>query len=344
MAKRENVSDRYITSAFGSNTTDTTMSRMLGIEVNEKPKFCSQCGCKLEGASYADPNNPTTFYCEKHYEVIASQCKGCGKAIIGFFVKGSDGSKWHQNCFNEDLPCKRCGKLVYGNEVTDPNGEKWHRDCWICSNCNLHVGTAVNQFVFHNDSVYCNDCGKNPKPPLDFNPQLKLNSQWTEVLNQRKEETEKEIFNNIQEGKETCGKCGEIIKDLNAIDLNGVLYHSACMLCSSCRKQIDGNEGYALRGNNVVCANCIKGTSNCVTCHEAISGKYLNGPSGKYHPQCFVCTSCKSTLSGGFLEKDGHPFCSSCANKPTLKMNTTITTQQKGFTIDPRTGQKKYKQ
>jgi len=78
---------------------------------------------------------------------------------------------------------------------------------------------------------------------------------------------------------------------------------------------------------------------------KPLSGKYLNGPGGKYHAECFKCSACQKQLQG-FVEKNGKAFRPSCSSKPqaTVVGSTAGTTQKVGgFTIDARTGQKKFK-
>ena len=56
---------------------------------------------------------------------------------------------------------------------------------------------------------------------------------------------------------------------------------------------------------------------------------------------CFVCDKCRTPLDGGYIEKDGQKLHPSCNTTPTLT-KTPVQTTHRGFTVDPRTGQKKY--
>jgi len=341
---REDVSNRFLSSAFQANSsTDTTLSRMLGKNVPEQRRFCCECGNEINGPAYPDPKNPEQVYCEKHYEKFASKCSGCGRPIIGVFAKAVDGSKWHQTCINQDFPCERCHKPIFSESdcVQAING-KWHIGCWTCSRCNLKIGRKEGEYLAHNGDPYCLSCGNEPNfhrsIPLKPDPAIK------QKLDSQRKQQEQDIYNNIQQGKVACAVCSQIISQHEAIKFNDKLYHDYCFTCSSCGEVINTDEGIARRGDKAVCVKCSKQTVVCVGCHKPLSGTYLNGPNGKFHADCFKCDICHQKLTMGFVEKNGKTVCPTCGKNPSSQVSSTTTTTQKagGFTIDPRTGQKKY--
>jgi hypothetical protein len=51
----------------------------------------------------------------------------------------------------------------------------------------------------------------------------------------------------------------------------------------------------------------------CATCKEPITGTYVEALGKKWHKEHFVCTVCSEAFgSDGFVEHDGHPYCSVC--------------------------------
>jgi len=103
---------------------------------------------------------------------------------------------------------------------------------------------------------------------------------------------------------------------------------------------------FSLQNGKPVCTKCNKpsntpssggGGGNCTGCGQALQGAFITAMNSNWHKQCFVCAQCGSTLPGGYIEKNGKPHCDRCVPLVT----TTTTGRQQGFTIDPRTGQKK---
>jgi len=57
----------------------------------------------------------------------------------------------------------------------------------------------------------------------------------------------------------------------------------------------------------------------------------LQAGNKKYHPNCFTCSVCGKAITAAYGYKNGKPACVTCGG-----------TKRKGFTIDPRTGEKKF--
>eukprot|EP01101_Sappina_pedata_P000018 TRINITY_DN10014_c0_g1_i1.p1 TRINITY_DN10014_c0_g1~~TRINITY_DN10014_c0_g1_i1.p1 ORF type:complete len:354 (-),score=122.02 TRINITY_DN10014_c0_g1_i1:33-1067(-) len=341
----EDVSMRYLSGAFNNNGAESTVARMLGIEVNEKTQFCSECACKINGPGYPDPKNHQVVYCKAHYEELAaSKCAGCNKAIVGIFTKAQDGTKWHDQCIDQESCCQACHKPIY-NESVNNFGSKWHNDCWRCSGCGLKLGSGINGSRTVDGDPYClscaadSSCHKKNKIKVDFASKAALEAE--------KKAKEAQIFGNIQQGKSACGGCGKVIAAYEAVEFNTQLFHEECFKCSSCNKQIEAEQGYAKRGDKAVCAGCArKPAAGCSRCTKPLSGAYLNGPEGQYHKDCFLCALCNGSLKTGFAEKNGKAVCPTCSQKSvqgmTLKPIVSASGRQGGFKIDPRTGQKTY--
>lgn len=51
----------------------------------------------------------------------------------------------------------------------------------------------------------------------------------------------------------------------------------------------------------------------CAGCNNVIVGPLVRAMGREWHPQnCFVCAQCRGTLSTGFFEKGGKPYCKNC--------------------------------
>merc|ERR1711991_916738 len=56
------------------------------------------------------------------------------------------------------------------------------------------------------------------------------------------------------------------------------------------------------------------GGDACVACGEAIGGKFLRLPEGRYHPDCLQCEACQTTLKGAYAEVEGKRYCRACGD------------------------------
>ncbi|KAL6066904.1 PDZ and LIM domain protein 7 [Balamuthia mandrillaris] len=143
-------------------------------------------------------------------------------------------------------------------------------------------------------------------------------------------------------GIKSCARCGQEVLGVG-YEYNGASYHEPCFRCQACKCTLNGVP-FVMRGGQPICNNCqlprAKNVSNCAGCGAALSGKMLAALDKKWHPECFKCSGCHKTLTGAFMEKGGNPYCAGC-----LPQTTTVTYGQRrpGFTIDPITGEKKYR-
>lgn len=56
----------------------------------------------------------------------------------------------------------------------------------------------------------------------------------------------------------------------------------------------------------------------CGTCNKEIEGTSLNALGKTYHPEHFVCTTCKKPISDKFQTSNDEPYCSDCYEKEFL--------------------------
>jgi len=114
------------------------------------------------------------------------------------------------------------------------------------------------------------------------------------------------------------------------------------------------------RDPTVMTVTIVSTNDKCHKCAKPIhQGKIAKVRSNLYHEECCTCGSCGKKLSSatpGIGVKFSVPYCKDCypkVHKPTAVLDvaasqskaTTTTTygpRTAGFTVDPRTGQKKY--
>lgn len=53
----------------------------------------------------------------------------------------------------------------------------------------------------------------------------------------------------------------------------------------------------------------------CAGCGRNLAAAYITALDRKWHPDCFVCVSCKRGLVAGYLEGKGQPYCAPCHAK-----------------------------
>ncbi|EFA77782.1 hypothetical protein PPL_09280 [Heterostelium album PN500] len=322
MARKEDISNRYISSALHGNI-DNGLSRMLGDDKkigSLHPQFCGECGqqCKI---AYPDPKDSSIIYCREHYEsLVAPICEGCNRGVVGE-VTVVNGKNYHPACSNEDHTCGRCSKPVIGNSLVALN-KHWHSKCFTCTQCGLQLGDT---YIDRNGSPFCHRCNTELQKngvvstgggAATTNANAKANQ---ETLERNKVKTD--LFDNVQKGKEACQWCRKIIGPVQAVQFNG--------------------------GGSALCQNCGKTPSTiCHDCKNPIESTYTVAQGNKYHPQCLVCRGCRKSLEKGYMESGGNIYCGVCGKTEATKTatNKTVLTggRTKGFTIDPRSGKKTF--
>jgi len=112
-----------------------------------------------------------------------------------------------------------------------------------------------------------------------------------------------------------CAGCTLPIQSsgLQALDKS---WHSECFVCTVCRAPLNGP--FCHNDGKPYCSDDYQKlfAKRCAGCGNLIQGQFIRAMRGEWHPQgCFVCTLCKGTLSGGFFEKNTHPYCKDCVQK-----------------------------
>eukprot|EP01100_Stratorugosa_tubuloviscum_P000794 TRINITY_DN117_c1_g3_i1.p1 TRINITY_DN117_c1_g3~~TRINITY_DN117_c1_g3_i1.p1 ORF type:complete len:332 (+),score=159.71 TRINITY_DN117_c1_g3_i1:57-1052(+) len=328
MQRKDDPQNRFISSAFNKsndkNNIDSTLRQMLG-EQGDLPLTATRTISN------------------------SSICAGCSREIASSSeFRVVDSQKWHATCFNREFPCGRCSQPVFGNGI-EGCGKYWHQNCWNCTFCFKKISGGF--YAEHNGYPYCNNqCLNEQKQEQQQQQQQQSNRNNlnSNASKQQPQQQQQQSFNN-QKGKETCPQCRQVIPG-QAININGSFYHLSCVTCSSCRQSADCGASFTQVNNTILCIPCAARSNGtmCGCCNQPIQGKMVGTPDGvKYHPECFSCSRCRQPISAAFAQIDSKIVCGNCAQTSprTTSSSTTTTTavgqRKAGFTIDPRTGQKK---
>jgi len=336
---------QYLSSGFKGNSVDTTLTRMVGKDVQSKAQFCAECGTKIE-TGYRPPNasasSPEVFCKDDYEKLFTQQCDGCHKPIMGEYVN-ANGKKYHAQCHSQDLQCATCSKMIFG-EMVQGCGKFYHPKCFNCTLCYTPLGT---NFMERSGYPYCNKCIN--EPPATS---VKVNGDSAKRDEKNKDikatnASKQEFQSNLQKGKLFCAECGNVIGVGEAVTHNESTFHIMCFACVKCRTPLH-DVGFKDINGEPHCPSCAGSSGStggfCAGCGQKLSGSFVNAMGQKWHKDCFVCASCKKAFTTGYAEKNGEPYCSNCISKSSKPTYTTQTMGERkpGFMVDPRTGQKKY--
>ncbi|XP_061423935.1 lipoma-preferred partner homolog [Lethenteron reissneri] len=87
------------------------------------------------------------------------------------------------------------------------------------------------------------------------------------------------------------------------------LHHVHCFTCAACARRLQGLPFYSTPGVGHLCEACYLETlEHCSVCGEAIVNRILHATGRAFHPACFACSECGTSL-------DGVPFTVCSANR-----------------------------
>lgn len=114
--------------------------------------------------------------------------------------------------------------------------------------------------------------------------------------------------------KHICRGCNEPIQGKSVKAADGRLtgrYHKQCFVCRTCQSPFATADFYVI-DNNPYCEHHYHELNNslCAHCDRGIEGRYLETQnSQKFHPSCFTCLDCHTTLSDDYFEIAGKVYC-----------------------------------
>jgi paxillin len=114
-----------------------------------------------------------------------------------------------------------------------------------------------------------------------------------------------------------CSGCRKFIAG-EMTQAMGRCYHPDHFTCTVCSTRI-GVTSYFEQEGQALCGTCYHKhfSPPCTRCGEPISNQLLTALGKRWHPECFVCSSCQSAFPGGqFFERGQMPYCPSCYQNP----------------------------
>src|SRR5690349_20612777 len=99
-----------------------------------------------------------------------------------------------------------------------------------------------------------------------------------------------------------CSGCSEPIRDV-VLNAFGMTWHNTCLCCNVCGKDFsdgsrceEGQDGFAYCSKDFLETFAPKRGG----CSQPIVGQMLEALGKKWHPDHFICNTCKKILSGQF--------------------------------------------
>eukprot|EP01099_Mayorella_cantabrigiensis_P007573 TRINITY_DN674_c0_g2_i1.p1 TRINITY_DN674_c0_g2~~TRINITY_DN674_c0_g2_i1.p1 ORF type:complete len:294 (-),score=85.44 TRINITY_DN674_c0_g2_i1:79-876(-) len=108
-----------------------------------------------------------------------------------------------------------------------------------------------------------------------------------------------------------CPVCGNPVTG-SGVKAAGKSYHIECFNCHDCGIALQG--AFQIHEGRLYCGDhyAEQVAPKCQGCGQAIRGMFISIDNKNYHDTCFVCSSCRSPLSGGYFQKGGSYLCRNC--------------------------------
>ncbi|XP_077995612.1 paxillin-like [Glandiceps talaboti] len=166
--------------------------------------------------------------------------------------------------------CAACNKPIVGQLVT-ALGKTWHPEHFTCAHCQVELGTQ--NFFERDGQPFCDKDYHNL-----FSPR--------------------------------CAYChGPILeKCVTALDKT---WHPEHFFCAQCGRHF-ADEGFHEKDGKAFCREDYFDmfAPKCAGCNHAIVENYISALNVQWHPDCFVCTECRTPFNGGsFFDHEGRPYC-----------------------------------
>ena len=121
-----------------------------------------------------------------------------------------------------------------------------------------------------------------------------------------------------------CSACKEgILATVDHLRHESQAWHVRCFVCMSCKQSLV-DKGFNEYNGSVFCQDCytMKISKKCTKCFKPIAGKGVQYGFSVYHPECFVCSQCGTSLADVKpYDKGGDPFCGNCILKLAKRCN-----------------------
>mmetsp|Transcript_11104 Transcript_11104/g.13745 ORF Transcript_11104/g.13745 Transcript_11104/m.13745 type:complete len:268 (-) Transcript_11104:32-835(-) len=166
--------------------------------------------------------------------------------------------------------CCTCGKDIHG-EIITAFGKKYHAEHFLCTTCNKIISSADSFYDVNGPT--CKPC-------------------YTSI-------------NSLN----ACAYC-QLPIETNSISAIGTKWHESCFVCNHCCNPFSDGKFFAQEGMPY-CPACYRSqfATLCAACGDVASGSIIKACNQTWHSQCFVCTTCKTSIDGVYFEKAGMPYC-----------------------------------
>lgn len=205
------------------------------------------------------------------------KCTVCSKVLAGQpFIEKDDKFYCEDDYYAAFNPkCGACNEVIKGQYVSALN-KSWHPEHFVCTVCKSPFDGA--QFRKHDDMPYCD---------VHFN----------------------ELFG------VKCAKCTKNIVGQVFQAMNGK-YHLECFVCSVGDHPIGEGVNFHIHENKFYCPEHFDEVfyKRCASCKTPIKAQYLKFGDSHYHPECWKCADCSTTLKGDTaVQVKSHWYCRNCA-------------------------------
>lgn len=166
--------------------------------------------------------------------------------------------------------CATCKRPILG-EMMQAMGKTFHPEHFVCGNCQDPLGTR--NFYEVDGQPNCDKCYQGLFCPK-------------------------------------CGHCNRPIMD-RCITALGKKWHPEHFVCASCSSPFPGGSFFE-RDSRPFCESCFYGgaTNKCGSCLQPIRADSVTAMGNQWHPECFVCQTCRRSFAGAsYFEVGGLPYC-----------------------------------
>ena len=209
-----------------------------------------------------------------------------------------------------DKYCNKCNvEFQTGESWITALDKEWHKHCFVCDYCghvfDKEISLYKGKFPMHphcertkeiDDADKCTKCNK---PLLPGKPIV-------EVGNKGQYHTTCFV----------CTKCSKPFENGSYVSENDKPYHPQCIGMTSTSGGSSGGESSGKSKRQEIAKTAMNNLDErCQTCGEEILGPRKVNELGHFHPNCFICNTCQTSITTGSYAihpTTNKPLCSNC--------------------------------
>lgn len=192
---------------------------------------------------------------------------------------------------SEGIPirtCEICRQAIESDGLFT-NGLYYHKTCAKCFKCGCQIEPPYCSYLC--DILVCPNCAK--KSSI-FNKDASLVHSSSSSFTLPQSLSQKDSL-------PKCAVCNEVLngtKSIVALE-EGIIVHTNCLSCFECSKVLIKGHQKILDGK-IYCRRCYSFVSErvCQVCNQVIIGSFVKSHKRFYHPNHFICSTCKIILNG----------------------------------------------